>query len=126
MCSRLVHERLLPCLVREPTTVVIRLNTPSAVFEESVAMRVFIIPKHVWTSVTDPTKYRDPKATMGSGPYKLQSADEAAGYRYMTTVMASRQRERVLRNDLGRISRTGSVCPLSRTLIVSPSLSKVR
>ena len=27
--------------------------------------------------------------------------DEAAGYRYMTTVMGSRQRERVLRNDLG-------------------------
>ncbi|HEV3485509.1 MAG TPA: outer membrane beta-barrel protein, partial [Vicinamibacterales bacterium] len=27
--------------------------------------------------------------------------DEGAGYRYMATVMASRQRERVLRNDLG-------------------------
>ena len=27
--------------------------------------------------------------------------DEGGGYRYMTTVMASRQRERVLRNDLG-------------------------
>ena len=27
--------------------------------------------------------------------------DEGAGYRYMTTVMASRQREHVLRNDLG-------------------------
>ena len=27
--------------------------------------------------------------------------DEVAGYRYMTTVMASRQREHVLRNDLG-------------------------
>jgi peptide/nickel transport system substrate-binding protein len=66
-------------VAESPTSVVIRLNNPSAVFEESVAMRVFIIPKHVWSSVTDPTKYRDPKATMGSGPYKLQSADEAAG-----------------------------------------------
>lgn len=66
-------------VAESPTTVVIRLNNPSAVFEESVAMRVFIIPKHVWSSVTDPTKYRDPKATMGSGPYKLQSVDEAAG-----------------------------------------------
>ena len=66
-------------VAESPTTAVIRLNTPSAVFEESVAMRVFIIPKHVWSSVTDPTKYRDPKATMGSGPYKLQSVDEAAG-----------------------------------------------
>lgn len=66
-------------VAESPTSVVIRLNTPSAVFEESVAMRVFIIPKHVWSSVTDPTKYRDPKATMGSGPYRLQSADEAAG-----------------------------------------------
>ena len=65
--------------VESPTTVVIRLNNPSAVFEENVAMRVFIIPRHIWSSVTDPTKYRDPKATMGSGPYRLQSVDEAAG-----------------------------------------------
>ena len=66
-------------VAESPTTVVIRLNSPSAVFEESVAMRVFIVPKHVWSSVTDPAKYRDPKAVMGSGPYKLQSVDEAAG-----------------------------------------------
>lgn len=66
-------------VAESPTTVVIRLNSPSAVFEESVAMRVFIVPRHVWASVTDPAKYRDPKAVMGSGPYRLQSVDEAAG-----------------------------------------------
>lgn len=66
-------------VAESPTSVVVRLNSPNAVFEENVGMRVFIIPKHVWSSVTDPTKYRDPKATMGSGPYKLQSVDEAAG-----------------------------------------------
>ncbi len=66
-------------VAESPTSVVIRLNSPSAVFEESVAMRVFIIPRHIWSTVTDPTKYRDPKAVIGSGPYKLQSVDEAAG-----------------------------------------------
>jgi peptide/nickel transport system substrate-binding protein len=66
-------------VVESPTTLVIRLNTPNAVFEENVAMRTFIIPKHIWSTVTDPTKFRDPKATIGSGPYKLQSVDEAGG-----------------------------------------------
>ncbi|MEW6153853.1 MAG: ABC transporter substrate-binding protein [Actinomycetota bacterium] len=62
-----------------PSTVIIRLNTPSAVFEQSVAMRAFIIPRHVWSTVSDPARYRDAKALIGSGPYKLQTFDEASG-----------------------------------------------
>jgi len=78
-------SRLAPSLdlkevvVESPTVVVIRLNKPTAVFEEDVAMRLFIIPRHVWSTVTDPAKFREPGAVMGSGPYKLESADEAAG-----------------------------------------------
>ena len=59
--------------------VVFRLDRPSATFEESVASRVMIIPKHVWAEVTDPRKLRGVSAVMGSGPYKLVSYDEAAG-----------------------------------------------
>ena len=66
-------------VVESPTSIVMRLNTPSAVFEENVAMRTFIIPKHIWSTVTDPTKYRDAKALVGSGPYRLETMDEAAG-----------------------------------------------
>ena len=66
-------------VAENPTTVVIRLNSPSAVFEESVAMRVFIVPRHIWSSVTDPARHRGPTALIGSGPYKLESYDEASG-----------------------------------------------
>jgi peptide/nickel transport system substrate-binding protein len=66
-------------VVEPPNVVVIRLNTPSAVFEEDVAMRLFVIPRHIWSAVTDPAKFRGPGAAMGSGPYKLESVDEAAG-----------------------------------------------
>lgn len=59
--------------------VVFTLDEPSATFEERVAMRVLITPRHIWESVQDPAAYRDPKALIGSGPYKLASYDEAAG-----------------------------------------------
>lgn len=65
--------------VEQPGTVVFRLSEPSATFEERVAMRVLITPRHIWESVQDPARYRDPKALIGSGPYKLVSHDEAAG-----------------------------------------------
>ncbi len=78
-------SRLAPSLdlkevvVEAPDVVVIRLNKPTAVFEEDVAMRLFVIPQHIWSSVTDPAKFREPGALVGSGPYKLESEDEAAG-----------------------------------------------
>jgi peptide/nickel transport system substrate-binding protein len=78
-------SRLAPSLdlkevvVDGPNAVVIRLNKPTAVFAEDVAMRLFIIPRHIWSSVTDPAKFRGPGALVGSGPYKLESEDEAAG-----------------------------------------------
>ena len=66
-----------------PNKVVLRLDRPYAPFEETVAGRVPIVPKHVWSAVSDPAKYRDPSALMGTGPYTLTSFDEAAGtYKY--------------------------------------------
>jgi peptide/nickel transport system substrate-binding protein len=78
--SRLAPSLDLKEVVAEsPSTVVIRLNKPTAVFEEDVAMRLFIIPRHIWSDVADPAKFREPGAVVGSGPYKLASIDEAAG-----------------------------------------------
>jgi peptide/nickel transport system substrate-binding protein len=78
--SRLAPSLDLKEVVAEaPNAVVVRLNKPTAVFEEDVAMRLFIIPRHIWSSVTDPAKFRGPGALIGSGPYKLESEDEAAG-----------------------------------------------
>ena len=65
--------------VEAPATVVFSLDRPYAPFEESVAGRVPIIPKHVWSAVTEPAKQRGPEAVMGSGPYKLEQFDEATG-----------------------------------------------
>jgi peptide/nickel transport system substrate-binding protein len=50
-----------------------------------VAVRVPIVPKHVWETVTDPAKYREPNGLVGTGPYRLESWDEAAGsYLYVS------------------------------------------
>ncbi|HEV2071894.1 MAG TPA: ABC transporter substrate-binding protein, partial [Acidimicrobiales bacterium] len=62
-----------------PGEVVFRLKRPSAAFEEEVAMSVLIVPQHIWAEVDDPGKLRGPEATMGSGPYRLESVDEASG-----------------------------------------------
>lgn len=62
-----------------PNRVLIHLPGPSALFEPTVAGRVPIIPKHIWSGVTDPAKYLDRTAVIGSGPYRLESYDRAAG-----------------------------------------------
>ncbi|MDQ3575492.1 MAG: ABC transporter substrate-binding protein [Actinomycetota bacterium] len=67
-----------------PNRVVVRLNRPFAPFEETIAGRMLIIPKHVWSDVTEPAKLRGERAVLGSGPYRLESADDAAG-RYLFT-----------------------------------------
>ena len=62
-----------------PNVVVFRLPRPYAPFEDWIAGRMLIIPKHLWSGVTDPVKF-DPKlAVTGSGPYKLESYDVATG-----------------------------------------------
>jgi peptide/nickel transport system substrate-binding protein len=66
-------------VVEPPNTVVLTLDRPYAPFEESVAGKVPIMPKHIWSTVTDPGKQRGPEAVMGSGPYKLEQYDEATG-----------------------------------------------
>ncbi len=44
----------------------------------------YILPKHVWETVTDPINYQDPKAVVGTGPYKLTEYSKEHGtYRYV-------------------------------------------
>ncbi|MEX2658613.1 MAG: ABC transporter substrate-binding protein [Acidimicrobiales bacterium] len=62
-----------------PRDVVFRLSRPSASFEEEVAMSFLVVPQHIWADEGDPAKLRGPEATMGSGPYRLESVDEANG-----------------------------------------------
>ena len=67
-----------------PNRVLFRLQRPYAAFEETIAGRTLITPKHVWQAVADPAKLRGPQAVTGSGPYRLESVDESAG-RYLFT-----------------------------------------
>jgi peptide/nickel transport system substrate-binding protein len=62
-----------------PQRVQLRLKRPYAAFLEDIAGVVPIIPRHVWERVTDPVKYNGPDATLGSGPLRFVSRDEAAG-----------------------------------------------
>ena len=66
-------------VAESPTVVVVRLPGPSALFEPTVAGRMPIIPRHIWQSVTDPAKYLDREAVIGSGPYRLESYDRSTG-----------------------------------------------
>lgn len=64
-------------------TVTFELHQPHAPFLEWVAGRMLVIPRHVWDAVSDPSSVRQPDATVGTGPYRLESCDEETGnYRY--------------------------------------------
>jgi peptide/nickel transport system substrate-binding protein len=65
--------------VVDATTVRITLKAAYAPFIEDIAAGVPIIPAHVWASVDDPYIYDGPDASLGSGPYRLDAYDSAAG-----------------------------------------------
>jgi peptide/nickel transport system substrate-binding protein len=61
----------------DPKTVVIQLKTVRPSFLNDIAgtFGFAIMPKHIWSGVTDPAKFQGPTAIIGSGPYKLQNFD---------------------------------------------------
>ncbi len=61
------------------TSIRLRLKEPYAPLIPSIATSVFILPRHVWEPVSDPTKFDAPSATVGTGPYRLQQYNEAQG-----------------------------------------------
>lgn len=60
-----------------PTQVVFRMKRPWATFLAGIAGLVPILPKHIWATVTDPAKFSGPPSVVGSGPYRLESYDQA-------------------------------------------------
>lgn len=61
----------------DPKTVVIQLKTVRPSFLNDIAgtFGFAVMPKHIWSSVTDPAKFQGPTAIIGSGPYKLENFD---------------------------------------------------
>jgi len=60
-------------------TVKLLLNTPYAPFLQDVAGNQPIMPKHIWEDITEPVKFVDPKALVGTGPYKLTDYNKEQG-----------------------------------------------
>ncbi len=62
----------------DPATVVIKLTTvrPSFLSDIAGAFGIAIIPKHIWSTVTDPAHFQGPQALIGSGPYRLEQFDQ--------------------------------------------------
>lgn len=60
-----------------PERVVFKLKSPRADFLDGIAgaFGVAIIPKHIWSKVTDPGRFQGKRALIGSGPYRLKSFD---------------------------------------------------
>ena len=62
----------------DPATVVIKLNSvrPSFLSDIAGAFGIAIVPKHIWSTVTDPAHFQGPQALIGSGPYRLEAFDQ--------------------------------------------------
>jgi peptide/nickel transport system substrate-binding protein len=62
----------------DPATVVFQLNSVRPTFLIDVIgsfSGIGIIPKHIWSGVTDPAHFQGDQAVIGSGPYKLAKFD---------------------------------------------------
>ncbi|MCW3141970.1 MAG: ABC transporter substrate-binding protein [Methanophagales archaeon] len=64
----------------DDSTVVIHLKKPVADFLVTIAGDVPIIPKHIWSGVEDPKKFRSKEAVIGTGPFKLVEYNKEEGY----------------------------------------------
>jgi len=63
----------------EPHRVVIYLSKPYSPFISDIGGTMPVMPKHVWESVDNPEAYNDPKAFIGSGPYRFMDFNKAQG-----------------------------------------------
>jgi peptide/nickel transport system substrate-binding protein len=62
-----------------PHKVIIYLSKPYSPFISDIGGTMPIMPKHIWQSVDNPEAYTDPKAFVGSGPYRFVDFNKAQG-----------------------------------------------
>ena len=53
-------------------TVVFHLKDSAPDFVNNIAGQTQIIPKHIWQNVTEPLKFQEPGAFVGTGPFKFK------------------------------------------------------
>jgi len=64
---------------RGPHEVIIYLARPYSPFLSDIGGTMPVMPRHIWESVEDPQAYNDPKAFIGSGPYRFMDFNKAQG-----------------------------------------------
>jgi len=65
--------------IQGPHKVVIYLSKPYSPFISDIGGTMPIMPRHIWHSVDNPLAYEDPKAFVGSGPYRFVDFNKAQG-----------------------------------------------
>ncbi len=60
-------------------TVTIYLAEPYSPFLADIGGTMPVLPKHIWENVSDPIKYSDPEAFIGSGPYVFRDFNSTQG-----------------------------------------------
>lgn len=63
----------------DPYTVIIYLWEPYAPFISDVGGTMPILPRHIWEKVEKPQAFDDPKAFVGSGPFRFKDFNKAQG-----------------------------------------------
>jgi peptide/nickel transport system substrate-binding protein len=59
--------------------VVIYLSKPYSPFLSDIGGTMPVMPRHIWQSVENPQAYNEPKAFIGSGPYRFMDFNKAQG-----------------------------------------------
>ncbi|WP_217423078.1 ABC transporter substrate-binding protein [Methanocella conradii] len=68
---------------KDDYTVTIMLTKPYAPFISQVAAVIPIVPEHIWKNVSEPAKYTDKKAAIGTGPFILEDySPDQQSYKY--------------------------------------------
>lgn len=60
-------------------TVQVRLARPAVTFPKQVAGRLPIVPRHIWSSISDAKSEHSLDVLVGSGPYRLESHTQGEG-----------------------------------------------
>lgn len=63
----------------DPYTVIIHLLEPYAAFISDVGGTMPVLPRHIWEKVEKPQPFDDPKAFVGSGPFRFKDFNKAQG-----------------------------------------------
>ena len=73
-------QKLKEVRVDADDAVTVIFSEPVAYFfVKNSGLTMFVIPKHIWENVTDPSAYTGEDAVIGCGPYRLVSTDIDAG-----------------------------------------------